>query len=223
MLGDSVKRRARPARKKTTRVRKPSSETDRGRKALLALAAILIPAVIGYLLAVFLLFPAPDVAAQGIAVPSVVGKTVEEARAEVLAAGLGTLEITRLPHPDAAEDIITAQSPLPGQQLRDGASVRVAVSSGVPRVLVPDVVGFQAERARGLLERLGFTVTQEDLENPADSGRVIGIDPGPGSRLPLPATVRVSVSTGTAQFFPDTTIIRTDTLASAGTSADRMR
>jgi serine/threonine-protein kinase len=198
MLEDSVKRRARPSRKKVTRVRKPSGETDRGRKALLALGAILIPALIGYLLAVFLLFPAPDVAAQGIAVPSVVGKTVEDARAEVLAAGLGTLEITRLPHPDAAEDIITAQSPLAGQQLRDGASVRVAVSSGVPRVTVPNLADFPADRAAALLTRLGFRVQRNEEESEAEVGRVIRQDPAPGTVVAVPARVVIWVSSGPA-------------------------
>lgn len=193
------------------------------RWAPILLAAAIVPFLIGYGIAVLLLFPPPEVAGVGIPVPALRGRTEAEARQALTTAGLGGIEVTRLPHGELREGTVIAQSPLAGQQLRAGAAVRVAVSSGVPRVLVPDVVGFQAERARGLLERLGFTVTQEDLENPADSGRVIGIDPGPGSRLPLPATVRVSVSTGTAQFFPDTTIIRTDTLASAGTSADRMR
>jgi serine/threonine-protein kinase len=198
MLGDSVKRRGRPTRKTTPRKKRASSDEPRWRKAALAFGALALPFVVGYVIAVFLLFPPPDVAAQGVAVPSIVGKSIAEARTDISAAGLGTLEITRLPHPDAPEGTVTAQSPLPGQQLRDGAPVSAAVSAGVPRVSVPNLTDFPADRAAALLTRLGFRVQRNEEESELEVGRVIRQDPQAGTVVAVPARVVIWVSSGPA-------------------------
>jgi serine/threonine-protein kinase len=168
--------------------------------------AAIAPFVIGYLLAVFVLFPAPPVAAGGIPVPDLVGKTEQEATRELAGLGLGPAEATRLPHPTRAAGQVIAQSPLPGQQLRPGSAVRVAVSTGVPRAVVPDVVGFAEGRAAGLLQRLGFQVTREIEDSAEPTGRVTRTDPNAGQNLALPARITIFVSNGAlvAELLPDT-------------------
>ena len=213
MLGDSVRRRNRTSRPRGGA--EPDAEGRRFRWKYwgpLLLAAATLPFGIGYLLAVAVIFPPTEVVGDGIAVPALRGTTEVEARQSLAAAGLGGLEVTRLPHPRISEGEVIAQSPLAGQQLRAGSPVRLAVSSGVARVLVPDVVGFNVERARGLLERLGFTVVQTDMESIQPPGRVLALEPGAGSRLPLPAEVRLTVSTGPA-LPPDTSVLDVDTAA----------
>jgi serine/threonine-protein kinase len=212
MLGDSVRRRnPSPSRRGT------SDPPPKGRRlrwkfwAPVLAAAATLPFVIGYLFAVYVMFPPPEVVGEGIAVPALRGSTEAEARQALAATGLGALAVTRLPHPAVPEGEVVAQSPLPGQQLRAGSSVRVAVSSGVPRVLVPDVVGFHVERARGLLERLGFTIQRTDMESTEPAGRVLSMEPGPGARLALPAQLNLTVSTGPPQAPPDTAVIGVDT------------
>jgi eukaryotic-like serine/threonine-protein kinase len=212
VLGDSVRRRNRSPRPRAADSR-PEGRRFRWKFwAPLLLAAATLPFLIGYLLAVAVIFPPTEVAGDGIAVPALRGSTEAEARQSLAAAGLGGIEVTRLPHPQLSEGEVIAQSPLPGQQLRAGSTVRIAVSSGVARVLVPDVVGFNVERARGLLERLGFTVAQTDMESIDPPGRVLAVEPGPGSRLPLPAEVSLTVSTGPA-LPPDTVVTDVDTSA----------
>jgi beta-lactam-binding protein with PASTA domain len=76
---------------------------------------------------------------------------------------------------------------------------------------VPDVVGFHVERARGLLERLGFTIQRTDMESTEPAGRVLSMEPGPGARLALPAQLNLTVSTGPPQAPPDTAVIGVDT------------
>jgi serine/threonine-protein kinase len=222
MLGDSVRRRNPGTRVKPPR---PPGEERRPRVrwklwAPVLVGAAVLPFLIGYAMAVWILFPPPEVAGEGIAVPQLRGRSTADAQAALASAGLGGLDVTRLPHPRLPEGTVIAQSPLPGQQLRAGVGVRVAVSSGVPRAIVPDVVGFHVDRARGLLERLGFTVQQVDEESDVEAGRVTTMEPGAGSRLPLPANVQLTVSTGPPQLLPDS-LIRTDTTAidtlSAGT------
>jgi hypothetical protein len=209
LLGDSVRKRRGGRTKRSQPAGAPASGTRWTRKHWLAvLAALALPFGMGYLLAVLVIFPPLPVAGDGIAVPELVGKRVAEAQREMDALGLGALETTPLPSPDADEGAIMAQSPLPGQQLRAGAHVRVSVSSGRPRVLVPDVVGFPIERAAALLSRLGFTVQRVDEDSPVERGRVLGVDPGPGAQLQLPARVSVRVSTGVADTMQiDTTVL----------------
>jgi eukaryotic-like serine/threonine-protein kinase len=214
MLGDSVRRRNAGTRPKPER----TPAIDRGPRVRwkfwgpILVGAAILPFLIGYAIAVWVLFPPPDVVGEGIAVPQLRGRSTADARATLASAGLGGLDVTTLPHPRLPEGTVVAQSPLPGQQLRAGVGVRVAVSSGVPRVVVPDVVGFQVDRARGLLERLGFGVQQVDEAGDAEAGRVTALEPGPGSRLPLPATVQLTVSAGPPQLPPDT-MLQPDTTA----------
>ena len=220
MLGDSVRRRQ--PQRHTQRERSGSASGARNwRRILITLAvALLVPFAIGYLVAVFVLFPPTEVSGSGTPVPDLIGSTTSEAQRQLVEAGLGDMEITELPHPDADQGTIIAQSPLAGQQLRPGAGLRVALSSGPARVMVPDVLGFSAERAQSLLARAGFTVSRADQESPADSGRVIRTDPEPGMPQLLPATVTLIVSTGPpslpdAGMFPDS-MAGTDTTTLPG-------
>ena len=123
--------------------------------------------------------------------------------------------------PPSTHATVTAQAPLPGQQLRAGAVVRLAVSAGRPRVVVPDVVGFSRERATDLLGRLGFEVGATDEQSTETKGRVIGVDPPPGSEHELPARVTIVVSTGPPALPVDTLgqgppLLRVDTIQGGG-------
>src|SRR5688500_1461192 len=115
MLGESVRRRQSGAQKKAGKQRW-------WRPLLVGLPlALIAPFVIGYLLAVFVLFPPRAVSAAGIAVPDLTGRTEADAERELSALGLTLLDVTELPHPDATSGRVIAQSPLAGQQLRTGA------------------------------------------------------------------------------------------------------
>jgi hypothetical protein len=195
MLGESVRRRQ-PRRRN-----RPSGEgpgSARRWKPLLVLVplAALGPFLIGYLLAVYILFPPLPTAGDGIPVPDMIGQSTAEAQRALAAAGLGPLEVMELPHPTAPSGAVVAQTPLPGQQLRPGATATVAVSTGRPRAMVPDVTGFSVERAESLLRRAGFTVAQVEQESPVAPGRVIRTDPEPAQERTLPAEVTLVVSTG---------------------------
>ncbi len=198
MLGDSVRRRRR-----TTRGADRAQPTDRspGSRRLWpwVIAALLLPFAVGYAVAALVLFP-PGAEAEGlpggVAVPELIGSTTGDAERELADLGLTLLAAMELPHPEAEPGAIIAQDPLPGQHLRPGAGVRVAVSSGPPQARIPDVAGFPLERARELLQRLGFEVASVERPSETPTGRVIGIAPEPGSEHRLPATVTLVVSIG---------------------------
>ena len=97
--------------------------------------------VIGYFVAVRVLFPPLPEPENGIAVPSVKGQTVEQAQQTLRALGLRLTEVTEIEHESEPIGVITAQSPLPGQQLREMGVVRVAISAGLPApapIALPD-------------------------------------------------------------------------------------
>ncbi len=202
MLGDSVRRRqGRPAKGEQKARRRNGSTKGRGGGRIWAwvIAALLVPFGVGYAVAALVLFPPTEeqaAAATGVAVPDLEGRTAGEAERDLAELGLMLTDATELPHPDAEPGAIIAQDPLPGQYLRPGAGVRVAVSSGPPRARVPDVAGFPLERARAMLQRLGFEVASVERESETPTGRVIGIAPEPGTEQRLPATVTLVVSVG---------------------------
>jgi len=196
VLGDSVRRRQPRRRLSHEPAENGSGERD-WKRILVALAAVLVvPFLIGYLVAVYVLFPPTQVSGSGTPTPDLIGRTTSEAQRELVAAGLGDMAVSELPHPEAEPGTIIAQSPLPGQQLRPGAGVRVALSAGPARVLVPDVLGFGADRAESMLTQAGFQVTRSEEESAAPQGRVIRTDPEPGQPALLPASVTLIVSTG---------------------------
>ncbi len=201
MLGDSVRRRQRKPRNAKNGDAPRSRRTKRKPSRLWAwvIAALLLPFGVGYAVAALVLFPPTEeqaAAATGVAVPDLEGRTSGEAERDLAELGLTLTGATELPHPDAEPGEIIAQDPLPGQYLRPGGGVRVAVSSGPPRARVPDVVGFPLERARAMLQRLGFEVASVERQSETPTGRVIGIAPEPGTEQRLPATVTLVVSVG---------------------------
>jgi beta-lactam-binding protein with PASTA domain len=203
MLGDSLRHR-RPRRRRHRA--DPSGRP--GRKFwLVGLAgALLVPFALGWVLTVFVFFPAREVAPVGIPVPSLYGLTVLEAERTLAQVGLGSATVVQLPHPVSPEGDVIAQSPLPGQQLRTGAGVRIAVSSGPVQVRVPDVLGQPTERAEDRLRRMGFAVARVDGESPLEIGRVFAVDPPAGTAARLPALVTLHVSLGPP---PDSLLVDT--------------
>ena len=174
------------------------------KKILLAgLGLLLLTFVIGYVIAARVLFPPLPEPEDGIVVPDLAGMMVSEADRQLAPLGLERTEVTQIAHPDAPPGIIVAQSPLPGQQLRAGGAVRLAVSGGLPRVQVPNVIGFDVERATAVLSQLGLSADQRSEVSQRPIGTVLRISPEPGQNQPVPARVLLVVSAGPPPAAPD--------------------
>lgn len=150
----------------------------------------------GYAIAARVLFPPPPETDAGLAVPSLVGRSADDARRQLQERGLEVAEVLELPHPDRPAGVVVAQSPLPGQHLRPGGGVSLGISSGPPRARVPDVTGLLAERAAALAGMVGFQVEQRSEESELPAGTVIRIEPAPGTELVVPASLALIVSSG---------------------------
>jgi serine/threonine-protein kinase len=184
----------------------------RRRTGLILTLVVLGLFALGYLTAVFLLFPPLPVPEDGIAVPDLTGQDLDGARERLRPVRLEIGDTLSFPNANSPPGQVVAQSPLPGQQLRAGDRVALGLSSGRPANTVPDVVGMGVRRAENLLERLGFTVVQVQETSERPSGTVIRSTPEAGTRQPLPSRVQLAVSAGLPDTIQIDTTLRRDTL-----------
>lgn len=125
-------------------------------------------------------------------VPSVVGKTEDEAVQLLEEAGL-TAEVLpdRVNSPDIQDGSVAAQTPASGLADR-GSTVTLTVSKGPVMVQVPNVVRQSPDSARAQLEDLGFQVQISEL-----LGGLLGIvqsqDPSGGSMAPEGSVITLRV------------------------------
>jgi serine/threonine-protein kinase len=122
-----------------------------------------------------------------VAVPQVVGHTVNEARLLLAEAGLG-LRIDENPRTDekVPADRIMQQDPAAGVQARRQRTIRVWVSAGPRSITVPVLVGQTERTAQIRLEQDGLQIASvtefRSPDYPADA--IVAQDPPPQSRAP---------------------------------------
>lgn len=128
-----------------------------------------------------------------VVVPSLVGLTETAARARLSREGLGWT--TRMVASVKPAGTVIGQAPTAGAQLRDGESVALKVSSGPPRVQIPDVTGLDLDTARQQLESAGFgvAVTNRSTTDPNEDGVVLEQTPGSGADADEGETVMLTV------------------------------
>ncbi|HEX4903365.1 MAG TPA: Stk1 family PASTA domain-containing Ser/Thr kinase, partial [Acidimicrobiales bacterium] len=88
-------------------------------------------------------------------VPAVVGQLEEEARTTLTAAGF-VVNVSYEENPEFDDGVVSGQDPAGGEQLEEGGTVSLTVSSGEEQVEVPEVVDFTEEDARSVLSDAGF-------------------------------------------------------------------
>lgn len=224
MLGDSIKRRRGAKRRRrraaprsagaTSPYEHPGAQDGRlawSRWILGGLATMAGAFGIGYAIAVFLVFPAPADAGDAIAVPDLVGESVSEAERILSAQGLVLGDVDELPRDREPRGIVLAQTPLAGQFLHAGAGVRLAVSAGTPRGVIPSVAGLTADEAEALLTRIGFEIDRRQRPARQPAGRVVRVEPRAGTEHDLSTRVVLIVSSGPPPVVvPDSVIPSTD-------------
>jgi serine/threonine-protein kinase len=112
-------------------------------------------------------------------VPSVEGLPVNEAKKRIKTAGLRVGRIVSESSETVPAGNVISTDPTSGQNPAVGTSVTLNVSTGKPKVGVPNVVGQSQDSATSALQKAGFnvnTTTQESTTVAA--GHVISQDPG---------------------------------------------
>ncbi|MET0921024.1 MAG: PASTA domain-containing protein [Acidimicrobiia bacterium] len=129
-------------------------------------------------------------------VPSVVGKPVADATAELQNAGF-VVNVQR--HTDETVPFDTVISTEPsGSTAPKESVITLVVSDGPAPVQVPDVSGLTYDAAAQKLAAARFAVTRaaDEFSSTVESGKVIGTNPAVGTMAPRDSSVAIVVSKG---------------------------
>lgn len=152
-------------------------------------------AVVGYLAAAVLLFPAPIFVANA-TVPRVIGLSSDSARDALTQADLKSKDVEHMPHPRAAAGQVIWQDPPPDVVVTTGTVVELSLSDGPQRVPVPDVSGYDGNLARLLIEAAGLTASVESTQTAAPRGVTMNTRPPAGTAASPGGRVTLVVSRG---------------------------
>lgn len=178
----------------------------------MVLGALVLTFVVSYVVTVRILFPPLPEPETGIVVPGLLGLSASDAEDRLRQIQLRLVEITEVAHPTEPAGSIVAQTPLAGQQLRELGAVRVAISTGPPRMPVPNVIGFSAERATSALAAVGFAVDRQIVDSGEVAGTVVRTIPSAGSEVQVPGRVVIFVSSGPPRELPDDSLAAADSI-----------
>lgn len=170
-------------------------DVRRRRSYLRVVGGVLAAFALGYLVTTLLVFPGFGRQAI-VTVPDLRGRTLSAARRLADDAGLEVERGASLNHAAVPAGSVLAQSPLPGQETTRGAVVRVTLSAGRERRPVPQVDDLTADQARALLARTGFAVRVRRVLSERAEGRVLGVNPKPGTQLHVRSAVELLLSAG---------------------------
>ncbi|GGV72757.1 MULTISPECIES: Stk1 family PASTA domain-containing Ser/Thr kinase [Streptomyces] len=126
-------------------------------------------------------------------VPNFVDHT--KADAEKMAENVG-LEVTFTEQPcdNEPKGRVCSQDPAKDTEIKKGETVSLVLSTGAPKVLVPDVTGLTFETAQSQLEAKGFKVEQKTEESDRPEGVVISQDPAGDQEVEKGSTITVTVA-----------------------------
>ena len=150
----------------------------------------------GYAIAALVLFPAP-IFAIATGVPRVLGMSQAEAEQALTDAGLGVGDVDEGTHPTAQRGAVVWQDPPPGVVVPPRAAVNLTMSTGVQRVPVPDLTGYDAALAGQLIVAAGLAIrTVDSTQAPVPRGVVVNTRPPAGATLRPGTGVTLVVSVG---------------------------
>ncbi|WP_030620335.1 Stk1 family PASTA domain-containing Ser/Thr kinase [Streptomyces fulvoviolaceus] len=115
-------------------------------------------------------------------VPDLVGQTLDDARRTADNVGLTLTVEKRELCADQPKGHVCTQSPTDGE-LAKGEAVSVTVSTGAPKVEVPDVTDKNEDDASRILEDKGFKVKLRHVESTEDPGTVLKQNPDGGEKV----------------------------------------
>ncbi|MFD0380125.1 Stk1 family PASTA domain-containing Ser/Thr kinase [Streptomyces sp. NPDC127112] len=140
-------------------------------------------------------------------VPNLLGKTEEQARAELSAAGLGVKKVDRKFSEAFERGTVMNSDPAGGKRIKGNGAVTLTVSRGPELVSVPDLKGRPLEDAKAELTKAGLApgiVTQAFSQDVAQ-GSVISTDPAGGQKRAPDTAVSLQVSKGRPVQVPNVT------------------
>ncbi|MFD9354180.1 Stk1 family PASTA domain-containing Ser/Thr kinase [Streptomyces sp. NPDC060031] len=140
-------------------------------------------------------------------VPNLLGKTEEQAKAQLSASGLGVKRVDRKFSDAFDRGTVMNTDPPGGRRIRGNGAVVLTISRGPQVISVPDLKGKPLEAAKAELTAAGLApgiVTQAFSQDVAQ-GSVIGSDPAGGQKRAPDTAVSLVVSKGRPVPVPNVT------------------
>ncbi|MEU3662538.1 Stk1 family PASTA domain-containing Ser/Thr kinase [Streptomyces sp. NPDC032940] len=163
---------------------------------LLVLAGILV--LVGAILIGKYAIGGGGVGNDNVPVPNFVGLTKQEASSQATNADL-EVAFTQKPCEDQAKDHICSQDQKPDTEVKKNSTINLVVSTGAPKVEVPDVEGQTYADAEKALTEKGFEVEKETKESTETPDTVLSQDPEGGTSREKGSTVTLTVARETSQ------------------------
>jgi eukaryotic-like serine/threonine-protein kinase len=133
-----------------------------------------------------------------VAIPQLVGKTLSDARLSSTNSKLKLSVSGRKPCDDSPKGSICSQEPkFGGAKIDQGTVINVVVSTGAPKVEVPNVNGETADQATQELEDKGFKVTPEEVESEQPEGKVFDQSPKGNTSVQKGTEVTIKIAKST--------------------------
>ena len=128
-----------------------------------------------------------------VAVPKLVGMSLQQAESAAHAAGLMLSVQNRFYSSEIAEDKVLSQVPLPGEKVRSGWVVRVAQSLGPQNTTIPDLVGQSPRAAEINVRRRGLEVGSVAVTEVRDANSEEILAQSPAANATVFVSPRISV------------------------------
>jgi len=171
--------------------KKASKRVRRNRKIAIGLAVVV--GILGWYL---LIGPGSRVV-----VPSTVGATQSEVSAALTPLGLTSVISEKQFSEDIAEGLVIQSIPQAGGRIDQGGAVKLIISKGPERYVLPSLSGLTPEAATKVLAKypLALQANSEEFSTSVPKGYVIDSNPPAGEKVKRNATVVIRVSKGIEQ------------------------
>ncbi|MEU6279807.1 Stk1 family PASTA domain-containing Ser/Thr kinase [Streptomyces sp. NPDC047028] len=158
---------------------------------LLVIAGILV--LIGAILIGKWAFSGHNAADGKVPAPAFVGNS--KGTAEKMATNVGLkLSFSSKPCADQPKNNVCTQDPDQGVKVAKGSTVNLVISTGAPKVIVPDVRGVQFDQAEAQLKDKGFEVEKKTEVSTQTPGVVTKQDPAGGVKKEKGTTITLTVA-----------------------------
>ncbi|MCX5123961.1 Stk1 family PASTA domain-containing Ser/Thr kinase [Streptomyces sp. NBC_00347] len=131
------------------------------------------------------------------AVPKLIGETLEAAKANGTNVGVVVQQDGEMPCEASPKGTVCQQDPAEGTKVAKNFVVKVKMSTGAPKVLVPNVVNLAIADAEKALQDKGFQIEKTQVESERPAGTVIDQNPKSGEAekgSPIKLTVAKEIS-----------------------------
>jgi beta-lactam-binding protein with PASTA domain len=175
------------------------------RRPLIYAGVILAFFVIGVVVANFLIMPLLVGRGEEIVVPNVCDMTLDNAIAQLKAAGLQGVVVERRYDNIIEEGSIIIQEPLPEVHVKKGRIINLTVSLGMETIKVPYLAGINYEQGVSIIRNLGLVAANVDsvFSDSIEEGKIIGTVPEAETEVKKGESIRLIVSKGLVLKMPN--------------------